>query len=177
MAHWIGFRGVTIVTLCKPTRHGASRASADTFKLIGLNVSNDAISGFVKDYAFEDVGLVNPSVALVTLTTSVVGGGIYLVGGIDAVDVNVNADSWSIGNIEGINAGTGFTPGPFTDGGSGHVDGFGVFNQRVDSFDGFSHSSHSVSFVLTNTSGTWSSAERIGSERRRLRRCGSHLCG
>jgi hypothetical protein len=135
---------------------------ADTITQIsGLNVGNDAISGFIKDYAFVDVELVNPNVALVIFLTSVVGGFPYLVGGVDAVDINVNADSWSIGNIQGINAGTGFTPGPFTDGGSGKVAGFGGFNQRVDSFGGFTHSSHVVSFVLTNTSGTWSSPENV----------------
>src|SRR6185503_2288331 len=48
-----------------------------------------------------------------------------------------------------------FTPGPYSDAGAGPEDGFGSFNQNIDSFDGFTHSSDTISFSLTNTSGTW----------------------
>jgi hypothetical protein len=91
-----------------------------------------------------------------------IGGIPYLMGGVDAVDFNVNSISWFIGTISTIPYfGAGFTPGPVTDGGSGHVDGFGVFNQTLDSFDGFSHSARFVIFTLTNTSGTWASAADV----------------
>jgi len=40
-------------------------------------------------------------------------------------------------------------------------DGFGSFNQTVNSFDGFTHSSDSIEFVLTNTSGTWADAASV----------------
>jgi hypothetical protein len=152
---------VCVATLVCLLTLGASRATADTFGS-GLDVGEGAISGFIKDYAFVDVDLVDPSMALVTFTSAFVGGIPYLVGGVDAVDVNVNASSWSIGTISARPwSGASFTPGPFTDGGSGHVDGFGIFNERVDSFGGFTHSSPSVSFMLTNTSGTWSSAANV----------------
>ncbi len=65
------------------------------------------------------------------------------------------------GTITGSNAGTGFSPGPYSDGGSGNVDGFGVFNQTINSFDGFPNSSDSISFVVTDTSGTWASASNV----------------
>ena len=42
-----------------------------------------------------------------------------------------------------------------SDGGSGNVDGWGVFNQKISSFDGYGHSSDQIVFTLTNTSGTW----------------------
>jgi len=80
--------------------------------------------------------------------------------GAQAVDVNVNASSWTTTIPVGTGL-IGFTPGPFTDGGSLNVDGFGVFNQTYDSFDGFNHSSTSVTFTLTNTGGTWGSAGSV----------------
>jgi hypothetical protein len=57
--------------------------------------------------------------------------------------------SWTLGAITGSNAGTGFMPGPWSDGGSGNEDGFGVFNQTINSCDGFTHSSDTISFSLT----------------------------
>src|SRR5260221_13816806 len=78
-----------------------------------------------------------------------------------SVAVNVNATSWTLNNIVGSNSGTGFTPGPYSDGGSGNVDGFGVFNQKANSFDGFTHSSDTIKFVLTNNSGTWAAATNV----------------
>jgi uncharacterized membrane-anchored protein len=38
------------------------------------------------------------------------------------------------------------------------VDGFGVLNQTINSFDGFMHSSSTIRFTLTNTSGKWLTA-------------------
>jgi len=70
-----------------------------------------------------------------------------------------------------VNA-TSFTASPPTgDGGSYTVnisstsslpeDGFGKFDFRIDSFDGFGHSSTMLDFTLTNTSGTWASASDV----------------
>ena len=42
------------------------------------------------------------------------------------------------------------------------MDGFGVFNQTIDSSDGFTHSSSTISFTLTNTSGsTWANVAAV----------------
>ena len=41
------------------------------------------------------------------------------------------------------------------------MDGFGVLNQTINSFDGFTHSSDNISFTLTNTSGTWADASSV----------------
>src|SRR5262249_45649905 len=59
------------------------------------------------------------------------------------------------------NAGTGFTPGPYSDGGAGNEDGFGSFNQTVNGFDGFTHSADDVTIGLQNTSGTWANANSV----------------
>jgi len=67
----------------------------------------------------------------------------------------VHASSWTLGGITSSNGGVGFTSGPLTDGGAGNEDGFGSFNQTLNSFDGYQHSSDYVKFTLTNTGGTW----------------------
>src|SRR6266478_4478170 len=41
-------------------------------------------------------------------------GNIYLLGDGGSVGVNVNAASWALSAINGSNAGTGFTPGPYS---------------------------------------------------------------
>jgi len=139
---------------------GAPSAVADTFTST-LDTGNTALSGFAAPFGEVSVTLTSSTTATVTFTSDVVGGNIYLFGDSSSVDVNVNATSWTIGSFTASNAGTGFTPGPLSDGGSGTVDGFGVFNQTVTSFDGFTHSSDTISFTLTNTGGTWSSAANV----------------
>src|SRR5262249_43552673 len=42
-------------------------------------------------------------------------------------------------------------------GGANTEDGFGSFNQTINSFDGYTHAASTLSFTLTNTSGTWGS--------------------
>ncbi len=135
-------------------------ASATPFNF-DLNTPNTAINGFTSPYATVTVDLTTSTTATITFTSKVVGGNIYLMGDGGTVAVNVNSTSWTIGDFTGSNSGTGFTPGPYSDGGAGNEDGFGSFNQTVNSFDGFTHSSDSIEFVLTNTSGTWADAASV----------------
>jgi hypothetical protein len=139
---------------------GLQKARADF--IFTLNTANIAVPG---PYAQVDVHLVNTTHATITFTSLTKSGKIYLFAGqgSSAVAVNVNAAAggWTLGAITGSNAGTGFTPGPFGNGGSGNMDGFGSFNQGISSFDGFTHSSDTISFSLTNTSGTWASANSV----------------
>ena len=134
---------------------GLQQAKADF--IFQLTVPNSGLSGFPGPYATVDVHLTDPTHATISFTSLTNGTNIYLFGAVNAVDVNVNATTWTIGSFTATNAGTGFTPGPLSDGGSGTVDGFGVLNQTVNSFDGFTHASDFISFTLTNTSGTWAS--------------------
>ena len=122
-----------------------------------LGTGNSAISGFSGPYAQVNVDLTSSTTATITFTSLTAGGNIYLMWDGGSVAVNVNATSWTLGTISGVNAGTGFTPGAWSNGGAGNEDGFGSFNQTIDSFDGFTHSSDSISFIITDTSGTWSS--------------------
>jgi hypothetical protein len=135
-----------------------ARADIVTFD---LTAGNSAISGLTGPYATVTINRTSSTTAVVTFTSDTNGGNIYLMGDGGSADVNVNAASWTIGPISGSNAGTGFTPGPLSDGGSGNVSTFGVFNQTTNSFDGFTHSSDTISFTLTDTSGTWASAASV----------------
>jgi hypothetical protein len=139
---------------------GIQSVRADIFTS-QLTEPNAAVSGFPGPYGDVVVVLASPTTAIVEFVSLAVGGNIYLFGGAHAVDVQVNAATWTATGISGTNAGVGFTPGPLTDGGSNNVDGFGVFNETIDSSDGFTHSSDVVSFTLTNTSGTWASAASV----------------
>jgi hypothetical protein len=107
------------------------------------------------------VNLTSSTTATITFTSDVVGGNIYLLGDGGTAGVNVDATTWTLGTITGSNAGTGFTPGPWSDGGAGNEDGFGSFNQTINSFDGFTHSSDMISFPLTNTSATWADSASV----------------
>ena len=117
-----------------------------------LTISNLIYSGPMVNV---QVTRTSATTADITFTSLVNGGNIFLLGDGGSVAVNVNAASWTLGAISGSNSGTGFTPGPYSDSGSGNQDGFGSFNQQIDTFDGYSHSSDTMSFSLTNTSGTW----------------------
>jgi len=136
---------------------GLQEAKADTTSF-SLSVGNSAISAYPGPYISVTVNRTSSTTATITFTSLTASGNAYLMGDGGSVAVNVNAASWTLGTISGSNAGTGFTPGPYSDGGSGNVDGFGVLNQTINSFDGFTHSSDSITFSLTNTSGTWASS-------------------
>jgi len=135
-------------------------ASADT-TTFNLGTGNDAISGFTGPFATVLVNRTSTTTATITFTSLTSGGNIYLLGDGGSAGVNVNATSWTLGTITGSNAGTGFTPGPFSNGGAGNLNGFGSFNQTINSFDGYTSSSDTISFGLTNTSGTWAAATNV----------------
>jgi hypothetical protein len=48
-----------------------------------------------------------------------------------------------------------------SNGGSGNVNGYGVFNQTINNFDGAADAENTVTFTLTNNSGTWASAADV----------------
>ena len=135
-----------------------AKADSITFD---LTTGNSAISGYPGPYASVLVNRTSTTTATITFTSLTNSGNIYLLGGVGSVAVNVNATSFTLGPITGSNGGTGFTPGDWSDGGAGNEDGFGSFNQTIDSFDGYTHSSDSISFSLTDTSGTWASAMAV----------------
>jgi hypothetical protein len=136
---------------------GLQQAKADVFTS-SLNNGNTGINGFAGPYGTVTITLTSSTTATVTFHSNTVAGNTYLFGDGGSVALNVNATTFSTSNIFGANAGTGFTPGPITQGAAGNEDGFGSFNLTMNSFDGFTHSSSTITFTLTNTSGTWGSA-------------------
>ena len=86
-----------------------------------------------------------------TITFTAAAGYLFVDG--SAVDVNVNANSWTVANITS-------NGNPVSDSGSGNVDGFGIFNQTL-SQQNASNGASLVPFTLTNTSGTWASASQV----------------
>jgi len=86
-----------------------------------------------------------------TITFTAAAGYLFVDG--SAVDVNVNANSWTVANITS-------NGNPVSDSGSGNVDGFGIFNQTL-SQQNASNGASLVTFTLTNTSGTWASASQV----------------
>ncbi len=136
---------------------GLQQAKADTC----FSILNQANINFAGPYGTVTINLVNSTTATVTFTSNTVAGNIYLFGDGGSVALNVNATTFSVSNITGSNAGTGFTPGPYSQGAAGNEDGFGSFNLTINSFDGFTHSSDTISFTVTNTSGTWASCAQV----------------
>ncbi len=139
---------------------GLQQAKADTVTYY-LAVGNTGISTYSGPYASVTVNRTSGMTATITFTSLTNSGNIYLMGDGSSVAVNVNATSWTLGTITGSNAGAGFSPGPYSNSGSRQVDGFGVLNQTITSFDGFTHSSSTITFSLTNTSGKWASAAQV----------------
>lgn len=130
-------------------------AVADVLYTIG--VPNTALGAFGGPYATTKVHLVDATHATITFDALESGGYVYLLGDGSEADVNVNASSWIISGIGGINSYVGFTPGPYSDAGEQNVSSFGDFNQAVDGFDGFTHAATEVTYTLTNTGGIWAS--------------------
>ena len=132
-----------------------------------LSSGNPALTdaGFTGPYATVTVNLVNSSTATVTFNslTQTIGGNtyVYLMGDGSSGAVNVNTGSWTISGMTGSNSYAGFTTPQLTNAGSQNVDGFGVINQTVDNFDGFSYAMTTLSFTLTNLSGTWANAGAV----------------
>src|SRR5215831_2751305 len=128
---------------------------------IPLGIGNAALSGFPPDYGVVEIALNSPTMAHIILDALVgKGPNQYLFGDGGSVALNVNGP-FSIGGISGSGTGTGFTPGPYSNGGAGTEDGFGTFNLTINSFDGFTHASQRIEFDLFKSSGTWSSESDI----------------
>ena len=86
-----------------------------------------------------------------TITFQAAAGYLFVDG--QAVDVNVNATSWTVANITS-------NGDPVSDTGAHNVDGFGSFNQTLSQANS-SNGASLVTFTLTNTSGTWASASQV----------------
>jgi len=132
---------------------GIPSASADS---IGFEIAdpNAALAPFPSPYAHVDVNRTSTTTAIITFTGLTTGGFTYTFGGVSAIDVNVNATTFTVG-IPSVGT---LDPDPL---GSGNVSSFGAFNVTLDNSDGFSDRFSTASFGLTATSGTWASASDV----------------
>jgi len=124
-----------------------------------LGVGNAAIAGYAGPYGTVTVTLDNAHTARVVFQSNTVAGNIYLFGNGGSIALNFNgAANWA-GDAGSTysNAGTGFTPGPFSDGGAGNEDGFGVFSNTLNDFDGYTASVDYFETTFTKASGNWAS--------------------
>lgn len=131
---------------------GTAASALTTFSLTSLNTS-----GYPSPYGSVSVNLLTSTTASVTFTAgSATGFNYYFIDG-GAADVNVNATTWTITNLltNGLGGAT------LADGGSGNVDGWGVFNQTTTQSDGYADRATSISYLLTDTSGTWASSDNV----------------
>jgi hypothetical protein len=142
----------------------SARADSISYTIAG---GNAALAGFTGPYQEVTVTLVDSTHATITITSDTNNGYLYLMGGQGnaAVGVNVNtanAPTWTISSITASGPGTaGFTAPVGSNGGSGNFDGFGTFNQSIALVDGFTNAATTISFTLTNTGGTWTSASDV----------------
>jgi VPDSG-CTERM motif len=126
---------------------GIQQAKATT--TYTLSQGNPAISGYPQPYGSVSVNLVG-NVATITFTAAAHDGFQYLFGDGGSVAVNVNG-SFTLNSITGTNL-PGFGPTTYSNGGVGNEDGFGSFNLTIDSSDGYTESSNSITLTLT---GSW----------------------
>ena len=124
---------------------GTAASALTTFT---LGTGNAALAGFPPPYGTVNVTLIDATHANISFVSATPQ---YFFVSAQAVDVNVNATSWTFGSVTENSAGT------LSNGGVNNVDGFGSFNQTTDLTDGFTDRASSISFVLTNTGGTWAS--------------------
>lgn len=136
------FAGVAVLSMLILTGSGTN-AFAD-YTLTIANIAFPAPFGTV------NVNRTDATHATVTFTAGASGGFTYKFGGEGAMNVNVNAGSWTVTSLTNNNPAS-----SLSNSGSGNADGFGVFNQTLKNTDGSGDAFTVGSFILTNTSGTW----------------------
>ena len=99
------------------------------------------------------------NIATITFTAAHTGAYQYLFGDGSSAAVNVNG-AFTLGPISGTHL-LGFSATTYSNGGAGNVDGWGQFNLTINSHDGYTESSNSITFTLTKASGTWSSDANV----------------
>ncbi len=136
-----------------------STGRADTFTSL-LSTGNTAISGFTGPYGTVTIDLTSSTTAMITFTAnSTATNNFYFIDS-SAAAVNVNSTDFTLSGLTGTAASFGAGVN-LSDTGAGTADGFGSFNQTIKEFDGYAWALSSISFDLTNVSGTWASAADV----------------
>src|SRR5262245_25594515 len=136
---------------------GATSAFADAIDL-QITTGNAALAGFPGPYVNVNVNRTDATHATLTFTSLTQGTFTYGMGGQGLVGVQVNATTFTLTGVTENGGGTASIQNPPS---SSNINGFGTFNASLDMTDGFFDRATSVSFVLTNTSGTWAAANNV----------------
>ncbi len=128
----------------------ALTAKSDTIYDYSLGIGNSAISGYTGPYGSVQVDL-NTLGTIATITFTANSG--FLFGDSGIAGVNVNATTFTVGNLSAN------LTSPTV--GSGNEDGFGSFNVSIKNMDGEGDAVSSLSFTVTDTSGTWANAADV----------------
>jgi hypothetical protein len=121
-----------------------------------IGTPNVALSPYPGPYVSVDVTLnAAGTEATITATSLSNGSFTYLMGDGSSFGLNTNG-AVSVGVITGTPA----THGAYSLS-SGNVSSFGNFNFIIDTFDGFTSTSNSISFTLTLLSGTWANEDDV----------------
>jgi len=138
-----------------------SQASADSITL-DLTSPNTDLGPFPSPYAHVKIDRATDTTATITFTGDTTGGFTYAFGAAQAIDVNVNATTFTVGPIVGGLLFTHSPPcSPLPSPCAGNVSQFGNFNMTLDNTDGFNDRFSTVAFGLTDSSGTWASASDV----------------
>ena len=154
----LSIKSVVVPALLAFLSVNSATVSAST--IYTLDGGNSALTGYPAPYGTATVDLNTSTTATITFVAATTGGYEYLFGDGGSVAVNVNATTWTLGTVSGTQL-TGFGPTTYSSGGSGNEDGFGSFNQRINSSGGYTDASTEIIFQLTNTSGTWLSSGTV----------------
>jgi hypothetical protein len=114
---------------------------------------NAALTGLTGPYATVSLTAVDPYTANVTFTSQTTKGITYLLGDGGSADLNVNG-AYTLGNVSASGP---FDAPVFLNNNPGQVGGMGQFSLSLNFFDGYTHTSDSISFQITNTTGLWTS--------------------
>ena len=134
---------------------GVRSASADQISYF-LDTPNDDLSGQPSPFAEVTVNRTSSTTANFTFTAQ----NSYVFGANKSVAANINASDFSVSNVAGnASGGNAIYSVDLSD---GNVAGFGRFNLAIDSRDfGPSNRSTTITFTVTDKSGTWASASAI----------------
>jgi len=139
----------------------SSKADTITYNLTTFNLEMGG-GNYMGPYVSVEVNRTSSTTAAITFTSLTNGGYIYLMGDGSSAGVNVNATSFTITGISGTTVGTGFVAPSLTNPlGIQNVDSYGSFNGIIDNDDGFKKAVGAITFTLTDTSGTWVSADDV----------------
>jgi hypothetical protein len=153
-------KGLLAVSILVALLAMSGPASADIVHYT-INLPNVGLSGFSPPYADVKVDRTGLHNATITFTSDTTSGKTFLMGDLKAADVNVNAASWTIVCCTQHHL-TGFINGALGSGGLATVNGFGVFNQTVNSGGAYDRSHDMISFRLINTSASvWLTAGSV----------------